>query len=82
MFYKRDETLVLIPFVIKYKIVCMIVFEQRYSDDVLSVYMLFDDKVSEGFVDTLKFGVEGTIVELYLFDDRWTFNIVVVCRKL
>jgi len=43
--------------------------------------MLFNDKRGEGFVDTLKFGVEGAIVELYLFDDRRAFNVVMVWTK-
>ena len=82
MFYKRDKTLILITFIVKHKIVGMIVFEQRYRNDVLSVYMLFNDKVSKGFVDTLKFCVESTIVELYLFDDRGTFYVVMICSKI
>ena len=59
----------------------MIVFEQRYRNDVLSVYMLFNDKVSKGFVDTFKFGVESTIVELYLFDNRGAFNVVMISNE-
>ena len=40
--------------------------------------MLFDNQVRERFIDTLEFGVEGTIVELYLFDNRRAFDVVVV----
>jgi len=43
--------------------------------------MLLYDKRSEGFVNALKFGVEGTIVELYLFDDRGAFYVVMVRRE-
>lgn len=82
VFYKRNKTLILIPFIIKHKIVGMIVFEQRYCDDVLSLYMLFDDKICKMFVNALKFGIEGSIVELNLFDDRGAFNVVVVRCKL
>lgn len=41
--------------------------------------MLFNDEVGERFVYTLKFGIEGTIVELNLFDDRRAFNVVMIC---
>ena len=82
VFYEIVEPLMLFTFVFQYKIISMVIFYERYGNTVLSVKVLFNDEVSERFIYTLKFGIEGTIVELYLFDDRRAFNVVVVCRKL
>ena len=71
----------LFALVFEYQVVCMPFCQERYGNSVLFVEVLFDDKIGEGFIDTLKFGVEGTIVERYLFDDRRAFNIVMVCRE-
>ncbi len=81
MFDKVSEPLILISLIVKYKIVGKVLFKQGDSNDVLSVKMLLDDKVAEWFVYAFKFCIEGTIVELYLFDDRGTFNVVMICVK-
>jgi len=78
MFDQRNETLILFPFVLHDQIVCTVLCQERYGNGILFVKMLFYDKIGEGFVNALKFGVEGTIVELYLFDDRGAFDVVVV----
>ena len=44
--------------------------------------MLFQQKGGEGFIYVFKFCIEGTIVELYLLNDRTAFNIVVAVKKL
>ena len=41
--------------------------------------MLFDDQVRERFFYALELGIEGSIVELYLFDDRGAFDVVMIC---
>ena len=63
------ETLILTPFVLDDKILCLSLFEQGDGDGVLFVKMLLPEQRGQRFIDTLKFGVEGTVVELYLFDD-------------
>lgn len=75
------ETLMFFTFILQYQVVCAVILHQRHGNVVLSVEMLFDDELCQRLVYTLEFGVEGTIVELYLFDDRRAFNVVVVCRK-
>lgn len=82
MFGEVIETLMLFAFVFEYQIVCMSIFQERYGNSILFIEVLFDDKIGKRFIDALKFGVEGTIVERYLFDDRRAFNIVMVCSKL
>ena len=43
--------------------------------------MLLDNKISNRFIDTLKLGVESTIIELYLFDNRGAFNVVMISNE-
>jgi len=63
------------------QIVCLSLFKQRYSDSVLFVKVLLQKQGAQWFVYTFKFGVEGTVVKLYLFDNTWAFDVVVVAVK-
>jgi len=75
---KIGETQMLIAPVFEYEIVSETFFiEKRCSDGVLSVEVLGQKKRSKGFLYAFELGIEGTIVEVDLFDDRIAFDVVV-----
>ena len=78
LFDQVEEAPMLFTPVLQYKIVGQSVFKQRYCNSVLSVEMLCKKKRSKGFFYALEFGIEGTIVEMDLIDDRIAFNVVVI----
>ena len=81
MFYQIIKTLILFPFVFHDQIIGMIIFKKWNSNGVLFVEVLLNEKFSKWFFYTFKLGIEGTIVELYLFDDRGAFYVVMVRRE-
>jgi len=82
VFDKIIETLMFFTFVFQYKIICMAIFYKRYGNRVLFIEVLLNEKLCKRFLNTLEFSIEGTIVELDLFDDRGTFNVVMICIEL
>jgi len=83
LFDKMVETPVLFTSVFEYKIVGESFFVQkRCGDGVLSVEVLAKQKRGEGFLYALELGIEGTIVEMDLFDDRIVFDVVVTVIEI
>jgi len=78
LFDQVEEAPMLFTPVLQYKIVGQSLFKQRYCNGVLSVEMLCKKKRGKGFFYALEFGIEGTIVEMDLLDDRIAFNVVVI----
>jgi len=78
VFDQMVETPVLLPLIFDDEVVCLSFFEQRYGDGIVFVEMLLYKEGCERLIDTLKFGVKGTVVKLYLLDNTWAFDIVVV----
>ena len=81
MFHQCYKALILLSFILNHQIVCIPFFEQRHGDGIVFIKMLSYEEGCERFIDTLKFGVEGTVVKLDLFDNTWAFDIVVVAVK-
>ena len=77
MFDEMIKPLVLFTFIFQDKIVRMILFEQWCCDDILSLKMLFEQEWGEGFIYAFKLGIEGTIVECDLLNNRISFDVVV-----
>ena len=77
-----SELQCLIAFVLKYKVLRFAIFNQGNGNGILFVQVLAEKKRGKGFVDAFELGVEGAVVELYLFDNARTFDVVVVACKL
>ena len=71
------ETQILFPSVLQHKIVGPFLFEQRYSSGILSAEVLVEQKRGKRLFYAFELGIEGTIVEVDLFDDRIAFDVVV-----
>jgi len=83
LFDKVVEPLVLFAPVLEYKVVGKTLFVQkRCGDGVLSVKVLAKQKRGEGFLYALELGIECTIVEMDLFDDRIAFDVVVTAIEI
>jgi|GEM_PF-5862417 len=76
------KSFILFTFILYDKIVGTVIFEQRCCDIVLSIKMLFEKQGSQGFIYAFIFGIKGTIVKLYLFNNRISFDVVVVIKKV
>ena len=75
------EAQILFSSVLQHKIVGPSLFEQRYGSGILSVEVLVKQKRGKRFLYAFEFGIEGTIVEVDLFDDRIAFDVVVTVVK-
>jgi len=69
-------------FVLYEQIVSFAVLEQWRGNGILFADMLLQKQRSERFVYAFELGVEGTVVKMYLFDDRGALDVVVIRVEL
>ena len=79
---KMLEPFVFIPFIFDQQIVGMVVFQQGCCDTKLSILVLFKQQRCQWFIYAFKFGIKGTIVKLYLFNNRISFDVIMVIKKI
>ena len=79
---KMMKPFVFFTFIFDQQIVGMVLFEQGCCDAKLSILVLFKQQRRKWFIYAFKFGIKGTIVKLYLFNNRISFDVIMVIKKI
>lgn len=82
VFDKMMKPFVFVTFIFDQQIIGVVLFEQGRCNIILSILVLLKQYRSKWFIYAFKFGIKGTIVKLYLFNNRISFDVIMVIKKI